>query len=63
MSLDFDDREFKDKKIVLEKLVRGCKNCSLCYETNYNPVPPVLNESSFALFIGRSPNKTEAQNE
>ena len=46
--------------IILEKLIRGCKN--KLYETELSPVPPIINEDSFAVFIGRSPNKTEAIN-
>lgn len=51
----------KDRIIALNKTQRGCKSCNLCRETKYQSVPAVINEGSKIVFIGRSPNKTEAE--
>ena len=56
----FSEATRKEKGVVLSKLIRGCKCCGLCYDTKFSPVPPKLTEDSLVLFIGRSPNKTEA---
>lgn len=50
------------KKILVEKLIRGCKNCRLRYENNYSNIPPVIQPGCKSIFIGRSPCLTEAQN-
>lgn len=58
---NYDEKSFSDKKMVLEKLIRGCKNCSLHYETPFSPIPSIINENCTAVFVGRNPNRTEAQ--
>lgn len=50
----------EDRAFIINKLQRGCHNCKLCYETKFSPIPSILNPNSFAVFIGRSPCKTEA---
>lgn len=57
---DFDSRSWREKKVLIEKLIRACHNCGLSGETKYKPVAPILNENSLALFIGRNPCKSEA---
>lgn len=57
---DYYKRSWSERKVVLEKLIRACHNCSLRVETDFEPVTPVLNEDCFALFVGRNPCKTEA---
>lgn len=59
---DFDSRSFNDKKLIISKLIRGCKSCKLAYESGFSPVPSVLVKDCFAVFIGRNPNKLEAKN-
>lgn len=57
---DFLSLPFEEKRAVIYKLQKGCKCCDLCHG-KYKPVPSVINEKPFALFIGRAPNETEAQ--
>lgn len=57
---DYNDRSWKEKKVLHEKLIRSCKSCNLCYETAFKAVPPIINRGCFAVFIGRNPSKTEA---
>lgn len=58
---DYHERTFSDQKLILSKLIRGCRSCKLAYESGYNPVPSVLVKDCFAVFIGRNPNKLEAK--
>ena len=58
---DYHTRPLEDKRMVINKMIRGCHNCSLYYDTNYDPIPPIINEGSFAIFIGRSPSRVEAK--
>lgn len=58
---EFNNLSWDKKKIVYEKVVRGCRSCSLFYDTKFNPIPNRVTKDSFALFIGRNPSKGEAE--
>lgn len=57
---EFVTLPFEEKRRVIYNLQRGCRCCDLCHG-KYRPVPSILNDNSFALFIGRAPNETESQ--
>lgn len=58
---DYHKRPFSEQKLILSKVIRGCKSCKLAYESGYHPVPSVIVNDCFAVFVGRNPNKLEAK--
>ncbi len=56
---DYESKDFEQKKMMFKKIIMGCKSCSLCSETEWTPIAPILNKKSEAIFIGRNPSKTE----
>lgn len=51
----------EDKNNIVQRLIKGCRNCKLSSVCDYSPVPSILVPNSRAIFIGRNPTKSEAQ--
>ena len=58
--VEYSTLSVKDKERVLVKLESGCKSCDLHY-SGYSNIPSKINSDCKFLFIGRNPNKGEAQ--
>lgn len=57
---DYDRLSLRHKSDIIGRLIKGCKNCRVRYETGLAPVPSLVNPNSLAVFVGRSPSRIEA---